>query len=110
MPRRRPLSDFEPAVGPKGQAAITLEDMFAQVVDTTIVGNTATGFTPIVHSHQTTNVAWVFCPTGGFSWPVHVWEVTTPTASAIFLAATRNTPAAATGYDQPGRVIIFQRR
>lgn len=86
---RRKFSDYSPAL--QNQAAVTLSDMKAQTIDSTLVVNSAGHINTILNSLRTTDVYYHFYPVGN-SYHISMVEVTSPTISAIFVHFRTDTP------------------
>ena len=82
---RVPLQKYLPAIS-QGQAGVTLEsDMGAQIVTQTFVAGSPGSVNIQLNSLKTSNVIWTFVPSAGQSYHYHVYEVTDPTQSAVFV-------------------------
>lgn len=78
---RKSLNKYNPAL--RDQAAVTLEDMGAQIVTQTWVAGTPGGLNTVLNSLRTSNVYGIFYGAKGQSYNAIMYEATDPTQSAF---------------------------
>ena len=108
---RLPIRNFFPGIA-VGQAAVTIEtDMGGQIVTDTFVAGSAGAVNIVLNSLRTSNVIWWFIPTAGQSYHHHVFEVTDPSVSAVFVGISlQNDTGMLSNRNLRGKLTIVQRQ
>ena len=114
MPRSRPsvaMAKIIPGLSQGTHAALLIDDLGAQIQETTLVANSVSALNIILNSLRTSNVVWAAYPTRS-SHMVSYSEITAPTASAVFIQVQGFSGANAAALGAQGnivsRVIILQ--
>ena len=114
MPRSRPslpLSKAVPGLAQGTHAVTLINDMGAQIIDTTLVANSVSALNIVLNSLKTSNVAWSAYQTRGSQGTTY-YEITAPTASAVFIGVQAFSGLNSAALGQMGniasKVIILQ--
>lgn len=114
MPRSRPslpLSRVQPGISQGINAVLLVDDMGAQIQETTLVANSVSSLNILLNSLRTSNVVWMAYPTRSSNSVVYS-EITAPTTSAVFIQVQAFSGANAAALGAQGnivsRVIILQ--